>query len=188
MALAARSSSAFALARRLTSPSSSTPRRGRPVVATRTATRSMGATIPDDPKFTIPDQPARFAQGKADNNSRMLTTDFFDGTLFKNKRVLVTGGNRGVGLALVRELVACGADTIVACRSSNEELDGMKEVQVIVGCDVTDTASIAAMAEQVTNPIDVLINNVGLGGRVVQGGRRTLCSGGGAGTTPKRAS
>jgi hypothetical protein len=101
MALAARSS-AFSFARRGALSAST---RTTPAAAVRTATRAMGSTIPDDPKYTIPDQPARFARGKAENNARMLTTDYFDGAFLKGKRVLVTGGNRGVGLALVKELV-----------------------------------------------------------------------------------
>ena len=34
-------------------------------------------------------------------------------------------------------------------------------VQIITGCDVQDTASVAAMAQQVAAPVDILINNVG---------------------------
>ena len=120
----------------------------------------MGATIPDDPKYTTADQPARFAKGKAENNARMVTTEWFDGSFLKGKRVLVTGGNRGIGLAIVKELVACGADVIVTCRSSTDELDAMG-VQVITGCDVTDTKAVEQMAEQVSAPVDILINNVG---------------------------
>ena len=108
----------------------------------------------------MPDQPARFAKGKAENNARMMTTDFYDGSFLKDQRVLVTGGNRGIGLALVKELVACGANVIVTCRSSNDELAAMN-VQVIENCDVTDTASVQKMTEQVAEPVDILINNAG---------------------------
>ena len=127
----------------------------------RTITRAMGATIPEGDHFTMPDQPARFAKGKAENNARMLTTDFYDGSFLKDKRVLVTGGNRGIGLALVKELVECGANVIVTCRSSNDELASMKNVQVIEGCDVTDLDSVNKMTEQVTDPVDIVINNAG---------------------------
>jgi len=154
MALAARSSTFLhsALARRVTAP--------RANASVRTVTRAMGAAIPEGDHFTMPDQPARFAKGKAENNARMLTTDFYDGSFLKDKRVLVTGGNRGIGLALVKELVECGASVIVTCRSSNAELDAMN-VQVITDCDVTDLDSVKKMTEEVTDPIDVLINNAG---------------------------
>jgi hypothetical protein len=141
MALAARSSTFLhsALARRVAAPRSA---------SVRTVTRAMGATIPEGDHFTTADQPARFAKGKAENNARMLTTDFYDGSFLKDQRVLVTGGNRGIGLALVKELVACGANVIVTCRSSNDELAAMTNVQVIENCDVTDTASVAKMTDK----------------------------------------
>ena len=124
------------------------------------STRAMGAKIPEGDHFTMADQPARFAKGKADNNSRMLTTDYYDGT-FKGQRVLVTGGNRGIGLALVEELVDCGADVVVMGRGSSDELDALEGVQVITGCDVTDTKSVEAAVAKVTEPVDILINNAG---------------------------
>ena len=126
--------------------------------------RFKGATfeVPTDAKYTMADQPARFAKGKAENNARMLTTDYFDGSFLKDARVLVTGGNRGIGLALVKELVACGANVIVTCRKSNDEIDGMAPaVQVIEGVDVTDTESVKAMTRALDAPVDVLINNAG---------------------------
>jgi NAD(P)-dependent dehydrogenase (short-subunit alcohol dehydrogenase family) len=64
---------------------------------------------------------------------------------------------------LHRYVAECGASVIVTCRSTNAELEGMARVQVIEGCDVTDTASVAKMAEAVTEPVDILINNVGGG-------------------------
>lgn len=125
------------------------------------STRAMGAKIPEGDHFTIADQPARFAKGKADNNSRMLTTDYYDGSFLKGQRVLVTGGNRGIGLALVEELVDCGADVVVMGRGSSDELDALEGVQVITGCDVTDTKSVEAAVAKVTEPVDILINNAG---------------------------
>ena len=125
------------------------------------STRAMGAKIPEGDHFTMADQPARFAKGKADNNSRMLTTDYYDGSFLKGQRVLVTGGNRGIGLALVEELVDCGADVVVMGRGSSDELDALEGVQVITGCDVTDTKSVEAAVAKVTEPVDILINNAG---------------------------
>ena len=154
MALAARSSTFLhsALARRVAAPRSA---------SVRTVTRATGATIPEGDHFTMPDQPARFAKGKAENNARMLTTDFYDGSFLKDQRVLVTGGNRGIGLALVEELVDCGADVVVIGRGSSDELDALDGVQVITGCDVTDTESVKAAVAKVTDPVDILINNAG---------------------------
>lgn len=76
--------------------------------------------------------------------------------------VLVTGSNRGIGLALVEQLAARGDTVIAACRSATPELKALG-VQVEEDVDVTDDASIAALAERLAGVrLDVLINNAGL--------------------------
>ena len=74
-------------------------------------------------RYSIADQVARFADAKDTNNTRVLDIDkFFDGSVFKDKNVLVTGGNRGLGFCLSTVLVQNGANTMVTCRRSNDEL------------------------------------------------------------------
>ena len=46
----------------------------------------------------------------------------YDGTPLRGKRVLVTGGSKGLGLALTRELSAQGADVVVVVRTICKEL------------------------------------------------------------------
>lgn len=48
---------------------------------------------------------------------------------------MVTGGNRGLGLAITKELISQGADVIVACRKGSAELDALG-VETIDGVDV----------------------------------------------------
>merc|ERR1711998_146182 len=73
--------------------------------------------------YSDPDQPARFAAQKASKCTRALDIDsHFEPELIKGKRVLVTGSNRGIGLSVVKELIACGADVIGTCRKSTTEL------------------------------------------------------------------
>ena len=110
------------------------------------------------------------AKGEAGNSAARLPPDCSVRSFLKGQRVLVTGGNRGIGLALVKELVACGANVIVTCRSSNDELAAMKNVQVIENCDVTDTDSVRKMTERVAEPVDVLI----IVSLAQQGGARRL--------------
>ena len=74
--------------------------------------------------------------------------------------MLVTGGNRGIGLAIARAFAAAGDQVAVTHRSSGPP-DGLFGVQ----CDVTDTAAVdaaftAVEAEQ--GPVEVLVSNAGI--------------------------
>jgi len=127
--------------------------------ALQTATMS---TAPEDRVYSIADQVARFQRAKDESNGRYLDIDtVYDGSYLKGKRVLVTGGNQGLGLAITAELVAQGADTIVVGRRSSPELDALN-CQVITGVDVTDTTAVnGKMIDEIGEPIDYVINNAG---------------------------
>jgi NAD(P)-dependent dehydrogenase (short-subunit alcohol dehydrogenase family) len=75
---------------------------------------------------------------------------------------LVTGANRGIGLALCRQLAARGDEVTAACRKSSAELDGLG-VRVEAGVDVADEASVAGLARRLEGKgLDVLVNNAGI--------------------------
>lgn len=80
--------------------------------------------------------------------------------------VLITGANRGIGLALARAYAADGWRVLASCRDPA----GARELQTLAGdislrrLDVTDQDQIAALAAHVTSPIDILINNAGIHG------------------------
>lgn len=83
--------------------------------------------------------------------------------------VLITGANRGIGLALVREYAADGAEVIACCRDpanadTLKQLATSSAVRVrILQLDVADEASIASLGRAVgTEPIDILINNAAI--------------------------
>jgi NAD(P)-dependent dehydrogenase (short-subunit alcohol dehydrogenase family) len=84
------------------------------------------------------------------------------------KTALVTGGNRGIGLAVVRALAEAGAEVTFTARSqANAEtamagLNGMGGVTPYV-CDVTDRAG---MARLMGTGFDILINNAGVIGPI----------------------
>ena len=77
------------------------------------------------------------------------------------RRVLVTGGNRGIGLAIARDLIAHGHEVVITSRSGQ----GPTEVRT-VPCDVTDTASVdaafEAAQERLGGPVEVLVANAGI--------------------------
>ncbi|HEY2443456.1 MAG TPA: 3-oxoacyl-ACP reductase FabG [Streptosporangiaceae bacterium] len=77
-----------------------------------------------------------------------------------SRSVLVTGGNRGIGLAIARRLATAG-DRVTVTSRSGEPVDGLTVVQ----CDVTDTAAVdAAFAktEADQGPVEVLVANAGI--------------------------
>jgi len=116
--------------------------------------------------YSMADQIARFAKAKEENNQRYLDiSSVFDGGDLSGKRVLVTGGNRGLGLAITKELVGIGATALVLCRSTSPELNKMVgKWNVYEGVDVTDEEAVRKAIKRVKSDggaIDVVINNAG---------------------------
>ena len=74
--------------------------------------------------------------------------------------VFVTGGNRGIGLAIARAFQSLG-DTVVVGSRSGTAPEGLTAVR----CDVSDTDSVEAAFDQVEEqhgPVDVVIANAGI--------------------------
>ncbi|MFB9147695.1 SDR family oxidoreductase [Halomonas alkalicola] len=79
--------------------------------------------------------------------------------------VLITGANRGVGLALARHYHAAGWEVIGACRGSGDDTAELRLVatRVIEGIDVTRDEDVARLAVELEGQrLEVLINNAGL--------------------------
>ncbi|UTD54010.1 L-iditol 2-dehydrogenase [Halomonas sp. MS1] len=87
-----------------------------------------------------------------------------------NKRAVITGGARGIGLAIAQRYLAEGAKVIVADIDANAVDDALATLQqdasaervMGVVLNVCDQASINAMVERVTERfggIDILVNN-----------------------------
>jgi len=111
--------------------------------------------------YSLADQTARFERAKAENNERYLNiASVFDGSYLKDKRVLIVGANKGLGLCIAQELAKQGAHLIGTCRSTSPELDACAK-QVISNVEVTSQESFKAMALQITEPLDYMIFNAG---------------------------
>ncbi|MET0609022.1 MAG: SDR family oxidoreductase, partial [Gaiellaceae bacterium] len=81
---------------------------------------------------------------------------------------LVTGGGRGIGAGIARELAVAGARVAVAARTRKQvdeiarEIDGMAlEVDV---SDRADVERMVAETERELGPIQILVANAGIGG------------------------
>lgn len=76
--------------------------------------------------------------------------------------ILITGANRGIGLALAKTFVARGDHVIAACRHSSDALDALG-AQVETGVDVATDEGIRTLPERVGDRrIDVLVLNAGV--------------------------
>ncbi len=78
------------------------------------------------------------------------------------KTAVITGANRGIGLALTKEYIAQGWQVIGLCRQASPELTETGAI-IITDIDVADAASVARLPELLADyRIDLLINNAGI--------------------------
>ena len=87
------------------------------------------------------------------------------------KVAIVTGGNGGIGLGMVRGLAEAGAAIAIVGRNEAKSAAAVAELErsgaraISVVADVTDKAAVAAVAERVAREfgrIDILVNNAGI--------------------------
>ena len=90
------------------------------------------------------------------------------------QNVIVTGGSRGLGLAMARTLAAAGYRVIALARSSTEDLGAASRAAADGGCgaiefracDLSDLGQIAPLVKALRadfGPLYGLVNNAGLG-------------------------
>ena len=82
---------------------------------------------------------------------------------------IVTGGSRGIGKAIVEELLKINYDVIVTARSESEEILSLqnfyKERVHFVSCDISiedDRKKLREFADKKFGKIDLLVNNAGV--------------------------
>jgi 3-oxoacyl-[acyl-carrier protein] reductase len=83
-----------------------------------------------------------------------------DASEVSGRSVLVTGGNRGIGLAIARAFASAG-DKVAVTYRSGEPPEGLLGVK----CDVTDAESVDAAFAEVEaahGPVEVLVANAGI--------------------------
>lgn len=79
-----------------------------------------------------------------------------------SKNVVVTGANRGIGLALTKQFLSRGYQVYALCRQSSEQLSGTTAV-VIENVDVATNEGLSAMVDGLAGiKVDVLICNAGI--------------------------
>ncbi len=87
--------------------------------------------------------------------------------------VLVTGSNRGIGAACIKEFASVGANVVINyCHHEEEALNLKKEIEeeygveaLIVKCDVSNEEEVENMVNTIVDHfggIDILVNNAGV--------------------------
>ncbi len=89
----------------------------------------------------------------------------------ENKVALVTGGSKGIGLAMAKGLAYYGADLVIVCRHQDEGEKAAQEIRdmgrraLALRADVTKKQDVEAMVAATIRKfgrIDILINNAGM--------------------------
>ncbi len=93
--------------------------------------------------------------------------DFFKE--FIGRRVLVTGGTRGIGAAIAQRLLDAGAKVVVTARSRGEALPGGAAFVAGDVASVSGVKAVAAGALDALGGLDILVNNAGGGSGFPQG-------------------
>src|SRR5919108_1980645 len=85
--------------------------------------------------------------------------------------VLITGGSRGLGLALAREFARAGCRLVLAARDAQELARARQDLVqrgtevLAVSCDVTNQEQVRALVDQATQRfgrVDIMVNNAGI--------------------------
>lgn len=89
----------------------------------------------------------------------------------QDKVVLITGGSRGLGLAVAEEFASQGAKLVLCARNerelrqAQEHFSPAKTAVLTVRCDVTDPNQVQQLIEKALNrfgQIDIVVNNAGI--------------------------
>jgi len=131
----------------------------------------LKAQKPEERVISIADQVARFARSKDEIHSKQYYNhpeQYYDGVKaqLKGKRILITGAEQGLGLELVKLIVAEGGHAIQAGRNSSSDLDAVAkqypgQVTIINGIDVTKDEAMSKMVEECKTPVDIVMNSAG---------------------------
>ena len=89
---------------------------------------------------------------------------------FTARSVVVTGGNSGIGWHAAAAFARAGGSVVLACRNPDKAARAVERIRALApGADVAaapldlaSLASVAAFADSIDRPVDLLVNNAGV--------------------------
>jgi NAD(P)-dependent dehydrogenase (short-subunit alcohol dehydrogenase family) len=101
---------------------------------------------------------------------RSTAGEVVSGIRLSGKRAIVTGAASGIGIETARALAGAGAQVTLAVRNAQAGSAAAADIAATTGRDdvavapleVTDPASVAALAAAWEGPLDILVNNAGV--------------------------
>ena len=91
----------------------------------------------------------------------------------RNKLAIVTGGSRGIGLAIAQKLAELGAEIVITARKEADLEKAAKQIRATGGkcegirCDVSSPSDVEALAQRLSarkDRLKIVVNNAGVGG------------------------
>lgn len=91
----------------------------------------------------------------------------------QDKVAIVTGGSRGIGLAIAKKLAELGAEIVITARRQEELDKAAKEVRAngakceAIRCDVSSLRDVEQLADKLKSrrrKLSIVVNNAGIGG------------------------
>jgi NAD(P)-dependent dehydrogenase (short-subunit alcohol dehydrogenase family) len=80
-----------------------------------------------------------------------------------NRNIVITGANRGIGLALTQLYAKSGDVVYAVCRNSSAELRELSGIKIVSGIDVTNASDVLQLQTKLRDvKVDILINNAGI--------------------------
>ena len=91
----------------------------------------------------------------------------------QNRLAIVTGGSRGIGLAIAQKLAELGAEIVITARKEADLEKAAKQIRATGGkcegirCDVSSQSDVEALAQRLSarkDRLKIVVNNAGVGG------------------------
>lgn len=95
------------------------------------------------------------------------------GEILKDKRTVITGANRGLGLLMARRFLECGAKVAICCAPHEEYMEAVEKLRTLNASyqvkgfrpNLSSEEDLEAMVQDIVadwGGIDILVNNAGL--------------------------